>query len=95
MFTGKTKLSEPNEMGYQFGINKSLTEWAHNEQNNWGNILPGIKVTVLEVWKDGNLVSFLLVDEETNQAIDEAAGYEAAAVAIDKHKLIVKSNNID
>ena len=87
----KTKLSEPNELGYQFGINKSLTEWAHQEQNNWGNILPPVDITVLEVWKDGSLVTYLLVDEKTNKEIDEAQGYEATAVAIAKWKLIKKN----
>lgn len=87
----KVKLSEPNELGYQFGINKSLTEWAHEEQNNWGNIMPSVDITVLEVWKDNKCESFLLVDEKTNKPIDEQIGYEAAAVAIDKWKLIKKT----
>lgn len=86
-----TKLSEPNELGYQFGINKSLTDWAHQEQNNWGNIMPPVDITVLEVWKDKKLETYLLVDEKTNNPIDEAQGYEAAAVAIDKWKLIKKT----
>ena len=88
------KLSEPNEAGYQFGINKDLTEYAHKEQNNWGNILPSVDITVLEVWKDGELVSYLLVDEKTNKEIDEASGFEAAAVALDKWKLAEQSDDL-
>ena len=90
MLFDKPKLSEPNEQGYQFGINDSLTEYAHKEQNNWGNILPPIDVTVLEVWKNDKRISFLLVDEKTNTEIDEAFGFEAAAVALDKYKLAKK-----
>lgn len=89
----KVKLSEPNEMGYQFGIDYSLTEYAHKTQYNGGNELPSIGVTVLQVWKDDKCVAYLLIDEKTNKAIDEQQGYEAAAVAIDKHKLIIKFNN--
>lgn len=85
------KLSKPNEQGFQFGINKSLTDYAHKEiVQSATTSLPPIKVTVLEAWKDGRLSSFLLIDEETNQPIDEAFGFEAAAVAIDKHKLLAK-----
>lgn len=91
-FFDKPKLSEPNEMGFQFGINESLTEYAHKEQFNCGNVLPPIRLTVLEVWKDDKHVSNILVDEETNQPIDESNGYEATAVCIDKHKLIKKFN---
>ena len=85
------KLSKPNEQGFQFGINRSLTDYAHKEiVQSATTSLPPIKVTVLEVWKDGRRISFLLIDEETNQPIDEASGFEAAAVAIDKHKLLAK-----
>lgn len=89
----KTKLSEPNELGYQFGINKSLTDYAHKEQNNWGNIIPPIDITVLEVWKDGNFVSYLLVDEKTNTELQDCKGFEDAAVALDKYKLVKKTEN--
>ena len=91
----KTKLSEPNELGYQFGINKSLTDWAHQEQNNFGNIMPSVDITVLEVWKDNKLETYLLIDEKKNKEIDEAQGYEAAAVAIDKWKLVKKTEKYE
>ena len=94
----KPKLSEPNEAGYQFGIDASLTEYAHKEQENSGNPLPAVDISVLQVWKDDKLVTYLLVDDRNNVAIDEAIGYEAAAVAIDKYKLLKKfdgSNNVE
>ena len=89
MFFDKPKLTEPNEMGYQFGKNESLTKYAHQEQLQWGgSSLPPVNITVLEVWKDDKRVAYLLVDEKTNAAIDEQSGYEAAAVAIDKFKAL-------
>ena len=54
-FLDKPKLSEPNELGFQFGINESLTEYAHKKQPQWGgSSLPSVKITVLEVWKDAD-----------------------------------------
>jgi hypothetical protein len=92
----KPKLSEPNEMGFQFGIDESLTEYAHKEQLQWGgSSLPGVKITVLEVWKDGQRVSYLLIDEKTNEPVKEAQGYEAAAVAIDVFKALKQSELIE
>ena len=84
----KPKLSEPNEKGFQFGINETLTKYAHDEQVNWGNTLPSLDVTILEVWKDGNRVSYLLIDEKTNEPIREANGYEACACALDALKAL-------
>lgn len=89
MIFDKPKLSEPNEMGYQFGINESLTEYAHQKQ--WqaaDKFLPPVSITVLEVWKNDKREAYLLIDEKTNNAIDEQFGYEAAAVAIDKFKIL-------
>lgn len=86
----KPKLSEPNDMGFQFGINEALTKYAHDEQVNWGNTLPSLDVTVLEVWKDGNRVSYLLIDEKTNEPIREASGYEACACVLDVLKTLKK-----
>lgn len=88
MFFDKPKLSEPNEMGFQFGINESLTEYAHKEQLNWGNTLPSVDITVLEVWKDDNHISNLLMDEKTNSPLQECYGFEATACAIDKYKFV-------
>ena len=89
MFFDKPKLTEPNEMGYQFGKNESLTEYAHQEQLQWGgSSLPPVNITVLEVWKNDKREAYLLVDEATNNPIDEQQGYEAAAVAIDKFKAL-------
>ena len=88
----KPKLSEPNELGFQFGIDESLTKYAHDEQPQWGgSSLPGVKITVLEVWKDDKKISYLLIDEDTNEPIKEAQGYESAAVAIDMFKAIKQS----
>lgn len=85
----KPKLTEPNEAGYQFGKNESLTEYAHQEQLQWGgSSLPPINITVLEVWKDDKRVAYLLIDEATNNPVDEQYGYEATAVAIDKFKAL-------
>jgi len=90
MFNGETKLSEPNELGYQFGINKSLTEYAHKTQLNWGNELPGVDVTVFEVWKDNKFEAYLLVDEKTNKELKDYTDFESAAVGIDQYKLAKK-----
>ena len=96
MFFDKPKLSEPNELGFQFGKNDSLTEGAHREQLQWGgNSLPSVDITVLEVWKNDKRVAYLLVDEKTNAAIDEQSGYEAAAVAIDKFKALKVSERYE
>lgn len=86
----KPKLSEQNELGFQFGINKELTEYAHKEQYNWGgNVLPSMDLTVMEVWKDDNRIAYLIVDEKTNQPVKEVdSGYEACAVAIDALKIL-------
>lgn len=89
MFFEKPKLTEPNEAGYQFGKNESLTEYAHQKQLQWGgSYLPSVNITVLEVWKDNERVAYLLVDEATNNPVDEQYGYEATAVAIDKFKAL-------
>ena len=80
-------------MGFQFGINKELTEYAHKKQPQWGGgSMPSVGITVMEAWKDGKLVSFILVDEKTNRPIKEAGGYEACAVAIDQYKLLKRFN---
>lgn len=92
MFFDKPKLSEPNEIGFQFGINKSLTEYAHKEvAQDAYNLLPAVDITVLEVWKDDKCVSYLLVKDGTNEPVDDQQGYEAAAVAIDKFRLIAQA----
>ena len=84
----KPKLSEPNEQGFQFGINKELTKYTHESQPQWGGKdLPSVAVTVLEVWKDNKIVSYLLVDEKTNEPFKEVSGYEACTCAIDAFKL--------
>ena len=89
MFFEKPKLTDPNEMGYQFGKNEELTKYAHDEQLQWGgSFLPSVDITVLEVWKDDRREAYLLIDEKTNVAVDEQQGYEAAAVAIDKFKAL-------
>ena len=90
MFNGETKLSEPNELGYQFGINKSLTEYAHKTQLNWGNELPSVDITVFEVWKDNKFEAYLLVDEKTNKELKDYTDFESAAVGIDQYKLAKK-----
>jgi len=88
-FLNKPVLSEPNEKGYQFGICKDLTEYAHKEQvQSAYSSLPPVNITVIEVWKDDKCISYLLMDEKTNQPLKESLGYEAAAVDIDAYKLI-------
>ena len=96
MFDKPQKLSEPNEMGFQFGINESLTEYAHKEQAKWGaSPMPSVAITVMEVWKDDKRVSYLLVDDKTNQPLKEASGYEACAAAIDMFKLAKRVDKND
>ena len=90
----KPKLSEPNEAGYQFGIDKSLTDYAHKEViQSATTSLPPVKITVLQVWKDDKHITNLLVDEKTNKVLQECHGFEATAVAIDKFKLIKQMSN--
>ena len=72
----KPKLSPPNEKGFQFGINENLTKYSHKL---------GLKISALEVWKDDKFVSFLLVDEKTNDALKDCQGIEAAACALDMY----------
>lgn len=88
---GKPKnLSKPNELGYQFGIAEDLTEYAHREQNNWGNILPSIKITVYEIWKDDHRDGWMLIDEETGSPLKDYTDYESCAVGIDQYKVAAK-----
>ena len=87
----KPELSPPNEKGYQFGVDESLTKYAQTEQFNYGNPLPAIKYHVLQVWKDGNLVTRLIVDSETNETVDDIAGFEAVAAKLDLMKLKIKT----
>lgn len=69
------KLSEPNEKGFQFGINKSLTDYAHKEQpQDATHSLPAVKITVLEVWKDNKHISNLLIEDDTNKVLREVYG---------------------
>ena len=80
----KPKLSPPNEKGFQFGINDNLTKYAHGYK---------LKITVLEVWKDDKIVSYLLVDEETNEPLKDCRGIEATGVAIDLYHAL-KQNEV-
>lgn len=92
----KPKLSPPNELGFQFGIDEGLTEYAHQKQWQTANtFLPPIKITVLQVWKDDTCVSYLLIDEETNNPVKECFGYEAAACALDSFKFLEQSKEYD
>lgn len=83
----KPNLTEPNEMGYQFGINKSLTEYANKEQLNYGgSTMPSLKGwKVLEVWKDDTRITYLLVDDKGKEIAD-SGGFEAMACKIDMYK---------
>lgn len=49
----------------------------------------------IEVWKDNVRQAYLLVDEETNEPIQDCNDYESAVVAIDKYKLLYKSSELD
>ena len=79
----KPKLTPPNEKGFQFGVNDNLTKYAHK---------CGVTITAVEVWKDGRIVTMLLMNEETNEAMKECNGFEAAAVAIDAFAALKKFN---
>lgn len=91
----KPTLTEPNELGFQFGLNKSLTEYANKEQLQYGNgVLPALYGwKVLEVWKDNNRITYLLLDNEGKER-GENSGYEAMAYKIDAYKLLEQSKNI-
>lgn len=95
LFKKPEKLSEPNELGYQFGIADDLTEYAHKEQQNYGTTLPPVKITVLEVWKNDKRESWLLMDELTNSPINYYDNFEACAAAIDIYKLKIKSKSLE
>ena len=91
----KPELSPPNEQGFQFGIDESLTKYAKTEQFNYGNPLPAINYHVLQVWKDDNLVTRLIVDSKTNEPVDDVAGFEAVAAKLDLMKLKIKTEKED
>lgn len=86
----KPKLTPPNEQGFQFGIDDSLTEYAQKSQFNGGNELPAIPYHVLQVWKDDKLVSRLIVDDNTNEPVADMPGFEAIAARLDVMKLATK-----
>lgn len=87
----KPELSPPNEQGYQFGVDESLTKYAKTSQFNAGNELPAIPYHVLQVWKDDKLVTRLIVDTKTNEPVFDENGYEACAAKLDMMKLKAKS----
>ena len=88
MFDKKPKLTEPNEMGFQFGINETLTNYAKSEQPQWGgNALPPVDITVLEVWKDNEFKTFLFVGNKTKKELCDVYGLGAAAAKIDIYKI--------
>ena len=89
-FLEKPELSPPNEDGFQFGIDKSLTEYAQTRQFNAGNELPAIPYHVLQVWKDDKLVSRLIVDSKTNEPVADMPGFESIAARLDMMKLATK-----
>ena len=89
-FLGKPKLTPPNENGFQFGVDESLTSYAKTEQFNVGNTLPAIDYHVLQVWKDGNFVTRLIVDSKTNTPVKDLPGFEACAAHLDMMKLKAK-----
>lgn len=89
-FLNKPKLTSPNEQGFQFGLDNSLTEYAKSEQLNGGNVLPAIDYHVLQVWKDDNLVTRMIVNSKTNEPVYEAPGFEACAAHLDIMKLSSK-----
>ena len=90
-FLDKPELSPPNDKGFQFGIDKSLTEYAQTSQFNAGNELPAIPYHVLQVWKNDKLVSRLIVDSKTNEPVADMPGFESIAARLDIMKLDAKS----
>lgn len=90
LFDKPQKLSEPNELGYQFGIAEDLTDYAHRKQNNWGNNLPSVKITVYEIWKDDHREGWMLIDEKNGNPLEDYTSYEACLCGIDKYKLAAK-----
>lgn len=92
----KPTLSAPNELGFQFGLNKDLTEYANKEQLQCGgSSLPALKGwKVLEVWKNDERITYLLIDDKGN-GMGENGGYEAMACKIDAYKLIEQHNQIN
>lgn len=90
LFDKPKKLSAPNELGYQFGIAEDLTEYAHNEQYGWGGTMPGVKITVYEIWKDNHREGWMLIDEKTGNPLKDYDDYESCCVGIDQYKLADK-----
>lgn len=91
-FIDKPELTAPNDKGFQFGVDKSLTEYAQTEQYNAGNVLPAINYHVLQVWKNDNLITRLIVNSETNEPVKDVAGFEACAAYLDMMKLDTKAS---
>ena len=96
MLNKKPKLTEPNEMGFQFCVNEDLTIYAKSAQLQWGcSTLPPVDITVLEVWKGNEFKTFLLVDGKTNKELCDVYGLESAAAKIDMYKLAKKIKEND
>ena len=80
-------LTPPNEKGYQFAVNKYLTDFAQTVQENWDIQMPPVDMSVLEVWKNNNFYAYLIVDSKTNEEIDRAFDFDAVIVKLELYKL--------
>jgi hypothetical protein len=80
-------MTDKNEKGYNFEQDKSLTDYAHEESQQWGggNLKALTDYYVLRAYKNGELKKFLLC--KNGNVIDEAGGMEAMAALIDMYKL--------
>ena len=52
-------------------------------------------MSALEVWKNDRIVTMLLVNEDTNEAVKECGGIEAATVAIDVFAALEKHKELE
>lgn len=85
-FDKPRKLTPPNEKGFQFGVCESLTKYAQKSDDSSG--LPGVDLTIIEVWKDDRRVALLFQNKKGEIVAEEGTGLEAAACKIDAFKAV-------
>lgn len=89
----KPKLTPPNDKGFQFGLCESLTKYAQKDDPVTG--MPGVKLTIVEVWKDDRRVAYLFQNEKGEVVAEETHGLEAAACKIDAFRALKRFEEDD
>lgn len=71
-------LSEPNELGYQFCIDKGLTNYCSEQRLNFH---------VIQVWRFNELITRILIDSKTGDPIKEEKNIEQIKLIIEMLKI--------